>query len=85
MFNFFKKKPQGSVVTFKIAGMHCTSCGMNIDGELENHQGVLSASTSYAKATTQIIYNESLVSKNELKNIINGLGYQIDQLTPSQS
>src|SRR5205085_6844385 len=39
-----------SEVTFKISGMHCTSCAMNIDGEIEELEGVLSSSTHYARA-----------------------------------
>jgi hypothetical protein len=44
MFDFFKKKqPQGSQLHLTITGMHCTSCAMNIDGVLEETDGVLTA------------------------------------------
>ena len=39
-------------VTLKIVGMHCTSCAMNIDFELEDIKGVKEASTNYAKLQT---------------------------------
>ncbi len=38
-------------VIFKIQGMHCTSCAMNIDGELEDTEGIKEAKTNYAKTT----------------------------------
>lgn len=81
MFNFFKKKPQGSTVTFKINGMHCTSCSMNIDGELEDTEGVISATTSYAKATTVVEFDESLVTEEKLKSVIEGLEYKVEDVS----
>ncbi len=75
MLNIFKQKPKGETATFKIDGMHCTSCSMNIDGELEDTEGVISASTSYAKATTTIEFDESKVSRDKLKSIIENLDY----------
>lgn len=76
MFSFLKKqKPAGAEVTFKIDGMHCTSCSMNIDGELEDTEGVLSADTSYAAATTKIVFDDSKISHKKLQSIIAALGY----------
>lgn len=79
MLNIFKNKPQGTTITFKINGMHCTSCSMNIDGELEDTTGVISASTSYAKATTTIEYDSSKINPNQLKKIILQLGYKVEK------
>lgn len=78
MLNIFKKKPKGKTATFKIDGMHCTSCSMNIDGELEDTEGVISASTSYAKATTTVEYDDTKVSKDQLKRVIEQLNYQVE-------
>lgn len=83
MFKFLKKKTQKdsdekfSTATFKIGGMHCTSCSLSIDGALEDTQGVKDAMTSYAKSEARIKYDTSQVSKNELKKIIEKQGYQI--------
>jgi len=77
MLNIFKKKSKGSTVTFKIDGMHCTSCSMNIDGELEDTEGVISASTSYAKGTTIVEYDELKIVPEKLKEAIEKLGYKI--------
>jgi len=80
MHNFFRKKPQGSKVVFKINGMHCTSCSMNIDGELGDTEGVISASTSYARARSTIEYDPSKVSKEKLQNIIKQLDYEVEEV-----
>lgn len=79
MLNVFKKKPQGTTTTFKIDGMHCTSCSMNIDGELEDIDGVISATTSYAKAKTDIEYDPAKVSPDTFKKTIEKLGYGVKE------
>jgi copper chaperone CopZ len=77
MFNFLKKKNNGQSVTFKIIGMHCTSCEMNIDGELEDTEGVTSAETSYAKSKTVIKFDPSKVTEDKLKQVIESLDYSV--------
>jgi P-type Cu+ transporter len=85
MFNFLKKKPQGETVTFKIDGMHCTSCSMNIDGELEETEGVISANTNYPKSKTVITYNPAKVNSNKLKEVIESLDYKAVEAKESSS
>lgn len=75
MFNLFSKKPKGQTISFKIDGMYCTSCSMNIDGELEDLDGVISADTSYAKAITKVEYDPEKVSKEKLQKTIEDLDY----------
>lgn len=66
---------------FKITGMHCTSCAMNIDGDLEdNVKGVKSASTSYAKQVTEIEYEEDNVKLEQIVKQIEETGYKAELL-----
>ena len=53
---------------------------MNIDGELEDTKGVISAQTSYAQAQTVIQYDPSLVSIDKLKKVIESLAYTARQM-----
>lgn len=55
--------------------MHCTSCAMNIDGELEDTPGVIEAKTSYQKQQTVVTYDEGAVSEAGIADVIKGLGY----------
>lgn len=80
MFKFFNKESKGTIAKFKITGMHCTSCSMNIDGTLEDTEGVISATTSYAKAETVVEYDPSKVTTDELKLIIESLDYTVQLL-----
>ncbi len=63
---------------FKIEGMHCTSCAMNIDGELEDTEGVKESSTSYAKQVAEVTFDERLVSADQLIAIIRNLDEKYD-------
>ena len=42
----------------KITGMHCISCAMTIDGDLEDFvKGVKASNTNYAKAETEVEFD----------------------------
>lgn len=60
----------------KISGMHCTSCAMNIDGELEDTEGVKNAKTNYAKQESEVEFDEEKVSQVDLIKVIEKTGYQ---------
>jgi Cu+-exporting ATPase len=61
--------------TFKIEGMHCTSCAMNIDGELEDTEGVKKSNTNYGKQNTEVEYDEEKIDENKIMEIIKNAGY----------
>ncbi len=60
----------------KISGMHCTSCAMNIDFDLEDLEGVKSAKTNYVKQETEIEYDEENVNLGDVFKVIQKLGYE---------
>jgi copper chaperone CopZ len=76
MFSFLRPKNQGTVITLKISGMHCTSCAMNIDGDLEDEAGVFRAETSYARSRVVIDFDPKKVTQDRLQQIIRELGYE---------
>ena len=61
--------------SFKIEGMHCASCAMNIDGELEDMNGVKESNTSYAKLVTEVMYDEELITDKKIIDSITNIGY----------
>lgn len=77
---FKKQKPQGKKVVFAIEGMHCSSCSMNIDSELEEIEGVRSATTSYARAQTTVIVDPKVVRAEALADAIKTLGYNAKEV-----
>ena len=60
----------------KIEGMHCSSCAMSIDMDLEDLKGIKSANTSYAKQECEIEYFEEHVTEEILIAQIKKTGYQ---------
>lgn len=71
--NTIKKK-------FKITDMHCTSCAINIDMDLEDLAGILSARTSYAKQETEVEYDLELVDDDKIIEVIKTTGYTASPL-----
>lgn len=63
-------------MVLNIAGMHCASCALDIDGELEDTKGVVCSSTSYAKQKTEIEFDSQKISEKEVVDIIKRLGYK---------
>ena len=59
-----------------ITGMHCTSCAMSIDGDLEDYvKGVKSSNTNYAKAETEVEFDEKEAKVEEIIKQIKKTGY----------
>ena len=69
-------------IKLKIEGMHCTSCAMNIDGDLEdNVKGIKSASTNYAKQITEVEFDEKKIKLDQIIQQIKETGYQATLLS----
>jgi len=63
-------------VTLKITGMHCVSCAINIDFELEDLEGVKEATTNYAKQQTVITYDPEATSIKKIRDVFQKLDYE---------
>lgn len=59
----------------KVDGMHCASCAMLIDEELEEIPGVSRASTSWPRQKLDVEYDESRVDDARIVATIAELGY----------
>ena len=66
---------------FKITGMHCTSCAMNIDGEIEDTEKVKNVKTSYAKQETEVEYDPEEITEEEIIKAVEKAGYTATPLT----
>lgn len=61
--------------TYKISGMHCASCAMVIEGELED-VGV-NARCSYAKETLNVEFDPAKVSEKQIEEVVAKSGYSV--------
>lgn len=71
MSNLTKKK-------LKIEGMHCSSCALTIDMDLEDLNGVKASKTSYAKSETEIEFDCLVLDEKELIETIKKTGYKAE-------
>ena len=60
--------------------MHCTSCAMSIDGDLEDTDGIKSANTSYAKSETEVEFDENKITDEKIIGVIKKTGYKADSI-----
>ncbi len=60
---------------FEIKGMHCSSCAMNIDFDLEDLEGVKSVNTNYAKQESEIEFDEEKLDLKVILEQIKKTGY----------
>lgn len=65
-------------IKLKIEGMHCTSCAMSIDGELEDANGVMEAKTSYAKQITDVTFDPDKISAGQIISAIKRIDDKYD-------
>lgn len=59
----------------KIMDMHCTSCAMLVDGDLEELDGVFSSKTNFAKGECLIEVDEEVVSNEQIVLTVKETGY----------
>lgn len=65
-------------VKLNIYGMHCTSCAMNIDGDLEDTEGVKESKTNYAKQQTDVTFDDKKVSIEKIISVIQKIDSKYD-------
>lgn len=62
-------------VVFKIVGMDCVACAINIDGDLEDTGRIKSAKTNYAKSQTEVEFDSENINEKEILEVIKKSGY----------
>jgi len=63
-------------IKLKILGMHCSSCAMSIDFDLEDLKGVKSAKTSYAREICEVEFDEKKLSLDKIIEVVKKTGYE---------
>lgn len=61
--------------SIQIEELVCPMCGQKIEGALKNAEGVHSASVSYNSSKAKIEYDETLITPERMREIIEDLGY----------
>jgi copper chaperone CopZ len=66
-----------TIKTYKIAGMHCASCAMLIEGELEDRG--ISGRCSYAKQILEVDAEDTATVDAAVENAVTAAGYRIEK------
>jgi Cu+-exporting ATPase len=69
-----KKKKKEKI---NIGGMSCANCAISIEKGLKNKKGVESAKVNFASDNASVEYNESELTREEIDEIIENLGYKV--------
>ena len=64
--------------TYNIEGMHCTSCAMVIESDLEDI-GV-KATCSYAKQSLDVEFDETNITDQQISDVVKKSGYIIKKV-----
>ena len=62
-------------IVLEIGGMKCAACSQNVEKVLKRLKGVSSASVNITTGRAQVEYNSSLVSIDEIRKAVDGIGY----------
>lgn len=65
-------------INLDIEGMHCSSCAMNIDFDLEDLEGVKTAKTNYAKQKCEVEFDENKITIEKVLKQVGKTGYKAE-------
>ncbi|MBU1915708.1 cation transporter, partial [Patescibacteria group bacterium] len=51
-------------INFKIRGMHCASCALNIENALQDTAGVETANVNYALTEAAVEFDEQVITES---------------------
>ena len=65
----------------KIIGMHCASCAVVIEKELQKQEGILNASVNFATEKASLEFDAKVTNLQEIQKVIKKLGYKTEEET----
>jgi len=72
-------------VKYNISGMTCDGCAKGIENKFENKNGVINKSVSYKNSNGEFKFDNSVITKSEIADIINSTGHYkvVDEIIDS--
>jgi copper chaperone CopZ len=65
------------VRVYRVEGMHCSNCAMNIEGIEDDLEGIKEISASYQKSQMKVEFDEAKVSEAQILAEVKKRGYQV--------
>ncbi|MBU0648900.1 heavy metal translocating P-type ATPase [Patescibacteria group bacterium] len=66
-------------IIFKISGMHCASCSVNIESVLKKEKGVSEVNVNFASEKASVEFNPQEISFGKIQELIQKLGYKSEE------
>lgn len=66
-----------SETTYKVQGMHCASCAVNIEKTIKKQPGVHRIEVNYGTEEAKINFDQNVTTREQLSKTIEPLGYQL--------
>jgi copper chaperone len=63
--------------TFKVEGMSCSHCKAAVEDGLNNLSGVESSSADFERGNVEVVYDEKLVTVDDLRGAVEEAGYTL--------
>ena len=63
--------------TYRVEGMHCSNCAMNIEGIEDDLLGIKQISASYQKGQMMVEYDELKVGEAQILAAVEKRGYHV--------
>ena len=64
-------------VKYQVEELTCPSCIKKIEGALSKQEGVKEAKVLFNSNKVKVIFDEGIVSSDQLRNIVQKLGYPV--------
>ncbi|MBN4084898.1 mercuric transport protein MerTP [Flavobacteriaceae bacterium AH-315-B10] len=64
-------------VNFNVKGMTCAGCEESIKHAVNELEGIINVTPSYENENTEVIFDTSKISKNDIEEAINSTGYNV--------
>jgi Cu+-exporting ATPase len=62
-------------ITIRVGDMHCAACSSRVEKVLNQTEGVIKANVNLATLNAKVTYDENIVEKNKLFEVIKEAGY----------
>ena len=62
--------------SYRVEGMHCPNCAMNVESIEDDLQGIKQVSASYLKGRMEVEFDETKVSEAQILAAVGKRGYQ---------
>jgi copper chaperone len=66
--------------TYRVEGMHCSNCAMDIEGIEDELPGITQIYASYQKGRMVVEFDEAVVSEMQIITAVNKRGYKASPL-----